>query len=392
MFEHRATRSSRRFLVAGAVSALAVLLQSASPVWTQALPVTTLLDKYLAGEFDAVVAHAEALSTAEKILTALDESGDGWINRDGGEARDRRELAAATFALEIARTGVWSAWKFRQVQPLMFVPGADPATSPAGSYRPRDLLTWAPAAKLVEWGCARFRKRPQPTSAERWWQLGAMAVAERAEDPEFLIGAPDNPPANDQDEYVHLQHALARFPEEPRFHLVQALTFEWRTWPEIPRGVVADTSRFGRSLAAYESLLAHGAVGAEAQVRMAGLLVRTGQTARALEMLTAVEDMTRDRYLVYLARFFKGRALEREHRLAEAAEAYRGAVAAMPGAQAASLSLAAHLSAAGRLVEAHELTDRMLSTPAPDPWRGYADADDRFWPEIIARLRAEIQR
>jgi len=29
---------------------------------------------------------------------------------------------------------------------------------------------------------------------------------------------------------------------------------------------------------------------------------------------------------------------------------------------------------------------------AADPWRGYAHADDRFWPLLIARLRAEIRQ
>jgi hypothetical protein len=30
------------------------------------------------------------------------------------------------------------------------------------------------------------------------------------------------------------------------------------------------------------------------------------------------------------------------------------------------------------------------SVSSIDPWRGYADADDRFWPELIGRVRAEI--
>jgi hypothetical protein len=33
------------------------------------------------------------------------------------------------------------------------------------------------------------------------------------------------------------------------------------------------------------------------------------------------------------------------------------------------------------------------ASPRPaDPWRGYADADDRFWPLLIGQLRAEIRR
>jgi hypothetical protein len=31
-----------------------------------------------------------------------------------------------------------------------------------------------------------------------------------------------------------------------------------------------------------------------------------------------------------------------------------------------------------------------VQPPPVDPWRTYADADDRFWPELRDRLRAEI--
>ena len=38
------------------------------------------------------------------------------------------------------------------------------------------------------------------------------------------------------------------------------------------------------------------------------------------------------------------------------------------------------------------LIERMFAaSPAPlDPWRAYRHADDRFWPQLIARLRQEI--
>jgi hypothetical protein len=39
------------------------------------------------------------------------------------------------------------------------------------------------------------------------------------------------------------------------------------------------------------------------------------------------------------------------------------------------------------------LSEAALAAPMPvDPWRGYADADDRFWPALVSQLRAEIRR
>jgi hypothetical protein len=55
------------------------------------------------------------------------------------------------------------------------------------------------------------------------------------------------------------------------------------------------------------------------------------------------------------------------------------------------MALAALLFQDGRRADASAVTDAMLeSTNGVDPWRGYADADDRFWPELIGRVRAEI--
>jgi hypothetical protein len=46
----------------------------------------------------------------------------------------------------------------------------------------------------------------------------------------------------------------------------------------------------------------------------------------------------------------------------------------------------------GRRAEAQELAASMLeANPQPiDPWREYVHADNRFWPLLIGKLRAEI--
>jgi hypothetical protein len=81
-------------------------------------------------------------------------------------------------------------------------------------------------------------------------------------------------------------------------------------------------------------------------------------------------------------------------RSADAERAYRGALAAVPGSQAASVALAALLFRSDRRSEASELITSMLARhpPVADPWRSYAHADDRFWSLLITRLRGEVRR
>jgi Flp pilus assembly protein TadD len=115
---------------------------------------------------------------------------------------------------------------------------------------------------------------------------------------------------------------------------------------------------------------------------------------RAEEAFERVESLTRDPWLLYLARLFRGGVLERRGRIADAERAYRGALRAVPRAQAASTALATLLFKQDRRTEASQLVEDMLAaSPAlVDPWRGYINADDRFWPVLIARLRQEIRR
>ena len=48
----------------------------------------------------------------------------------------------------------------------------------------------------------------------------------------------------------------------------------------------------------------------------------------------------------------------------------------------------------GRRAEAQALAVAMLNArpQPPDPWREYVHADDRFWPQLIGRIRAEIRK
>jgi tetratricopeptide (TPR) repeat protein len=191
----------------------------------------------------------------------------------------------------------------------------------------------------------------------------------------------------------HLQHVLARFPNEARFKLAHGIALEWRTWPQVPR--TPGALNVQRSLAArraFEALQNEEDIAAEVSLRLGVLHFRQRQLDEALKRFERVESSTRDPYLIYLARYFTAQALEAKGREADAMRAYGRALATVPHAQSAALPFAAFLFKADRRTEAYDVVKGALApNPLPaDPWRGYADADDRFWPQLLTHLRALI--
>ena len=355
--------------------------------------VTTYLDRYAAGQFEAVVDDLGGDVDFGELLKQLRRDGPGWIDAAGPEARERRELVAVTFALEAARADQWYQWKWIWKPPAMTVPPAAPVPGVSGPpmgggppYQPPNILDWRPAPLFVEWACERLRKDETPRPVERWWQLAALAVAQRSEDVHFLVGDPNigrgfgtGEIGNLQAEIKHLDHVTARFPNEPRFMLAQGIARP--QWPED-------------AFKAFTALLGDEDVGGEAAMRAGALELRLGQRDEALQYFERAEDLTRDPYVVYLARFFTGQIRERQRAIDAATEAYRGAVAAWPHAQSATMALASLLFDAGRRVEAQTLAGAMLAATPPvrDPWREFVHADNRFWPQLVGRLRAEIRK
>ena len=345
------------------------------------LSVVEMLESYKAGNFSAVVAELEGDIDFKELLKQLQDQGPAWIEAGGPEDRDRRELVAATFALEAARADEWREWKFLWKQP----PICGPADTNAGCIQPLNVLEWKAPPLLIEWACRRMRKEEKPRPIERWWQLAALAVAQRSEDGQFLVGDTSiglgvgaGEILNPQLEIKHLEHVRARFPEEMRFVLAEGIARD-RFWQD-------DATQ------AYGALYSDPVVGGEAMMRMGVMLVQMGRREDALKYFDRAELLTRDRYVIYLVKYFRGRIAESERRNDDAVDAYRAAVAAWPGAQSATLSLASLLFQNGRRAEAQELAASMLeANPRPvDPWREYVHADNRFWPLLIGKLRAEI--
>jgi tetratricopeptide (TPR) repeat protein len=287
----------------------------------------------------------------------------------------------------------------RESQQQQQAPPRPPGDSPC--YTPPDVLRWQAPPLILEWGCAQLRTHEKPAALERWWQLAALAVAQRSEDPQFLIGdvnigrGPEwGEIVNTQDEIKHLEHVMERFPNEGRFQLAYGIAHE----RDFPRD----------AMKIYRGLERDPDVGGEAMMRLGALQVRrrsnvaqiappqahAGNAAAALQVLEKVDTLTRDPHVVYLAHYFTGQAHAADGRLDAAERAFRRASAAMPTTQSASLALAALVFNDGRRTEGQYLIRAMLDADPPvrDPWRTFVHADDRFWPRLIARLRAEVVR
>lgn len=329
-----------------------------------------LLDRYAHGEFDAVVEALGAVENFSDIYKNIRSQAPAWIEAGGAGDRARRRLAAATFALEASHAGELEDWKLVQ------------------NWIRLENIYWRAPAQLLEWGCRLLREDSPPQSMELTWQLAALAVADRAEDFEFLIGSPWEARANPKDEIEHLKHVAARFPGERRFALTQGIAIEWRLFPSARRPGLREAQQV------FTTLRDDPAVGAEASMRLGALQLRAGQITQALPLFDRADRGVADPYVQYLARFFRGQALERQRKAADAESAYRSALDAIPRAQSASFALAALLVQRGARAEAANLVDASLPRQQrpPDPWRTYAEADYRFWPGLIATLRAEIRR
>jgi hypothetical protein len=360
-----------RHLVVLAVSVLTFFRAPVEP--RTAVPATTdLLDRYLHGQFDGVVGTLANLDTFGAFADQLEAQADTWIEAAPPADRPRRELTAATLALEASRLGLDRAWKT-----IMYV------YRPPEEGGPFEVTHWQPPARLLEWGCRLLRQHDTPSATERLWQLASIAVAARSEDFEFLIGLPD-PDAHKESLTLYaaptIDHALhleARFPTEPRFKLAIGIAEE-----------VHDTRR---AAVVFEQLVDDVDVGGEATMRLGSIALGRGAVDDALRRFGSVESKTRDPWVVYLARFLSGRAEERRNRTADAERHYRRALAVLPRAQSATTALATLLFKDGRKDQAAAMGAAMFgSGTTPDPWRVYGDGDDRFWPRLIARLRSEI--
>ena len=355
--------------------------------------ITAWLDRYDRRDY-AVVGEARAMDI-RTFSKRLSDAAPRWVSAAAPSAIDRRRLVAATLALEV-------------IQPIV---GNAVTTEEAV------------ARNLIEWGCRLVRANPTPPPSERWWHLAAVALSERLFDEYFLTGylppqitgrAAANIRARYGGNRDHLAHAEDRVPDEPRFKLARLVTTEVHItmgawfWLGQPSDVVRqaakpfyedsvrrpDNNQRRRLIGEYAKLgAAAQAVRAEAHLRAGALEFRLGQFDAAVDHLRQVEPNTQEPALVYLSHFFRAKVHERQGDGTAAEAEYRAALTAVPMAQSAVSALSAALFLRDARKDAYELVSASLAIrPAPvDPWREYWCGDCRLWPELIARLRAELR-
>jgi hypothetical protein len=280
---------------------------------------------------------------------ALEHEGPLWIRQVAGETQAKRRLVVGAIALTAADFG--------------------------------GVHDWPSARALIEWACALVRKNGGRSGAERTFHWAAVSLLEAAADAAPL--------------QAHVAHALQRFPGEPRFVLARGVATELRTWPDprdgrIPRD--RDPTLVGLAITRLSEARRLEGVGAEALMRLGVMAIRNGNPNEALPYLRDAEAAGPDPFVGYLIHLFRGRAYERLGRPADTIEAYRQAVAILPG-QTAQLALATALAKAGDHAAAVTQAEAAArsTTEVKDPWMAYGRGDGRMWGDIAAQLRAQIR-
>jgi tetratricopeptide (TPR) repeat protein len=246
----------------------------------------------------------------------------------------------------------------------------------------------AAAARIVEWACAYVRGRAPHDEFDRAWQLAALSVLEGGINPAVLR--------------EHLKHVRLVFPDEPRFLLAQAIAEEQVGAPVELLGEPPSSSTSAhipdaaarrraaeQAMSLFREASATDAVRAEAQIRLSHIQIEMNRYDDALQTLATVIDTKGDRALAFLGHLFRGLAWERKGHSKDAMAAYLSAQQTSPGAQSATLRMAALDFREGRRDQATERVDALLSNNEAhrDPWWSYYAGDWRLWPVRIERLR-----
>lgn len=191
---------------------------------------------------------------------------------------------------------------------------------------------------------------------------------------------------------LFIPRALQRCPASARLHLAYAFVSEqqWLRGGMTPAQELDVVRR-------YEEAMKFPATEVEARVRAGRFLYALGQYDRALSALPAASPdasaSAADKELQYLAQLVRGKILRALGRSDDAAAAFRGALAAWPGAQSARVALMTLLVNRGEREEAGALADAAQTAAGDqyDPWWTYWLGDFRAYPALLDRLRAMAQ-
>jgi hypothetical protein len=182
--------------------------------------------------------------------------------------------------------------------------------------------------------------------------------------------------------------AAERCPDSPQLHLSHAVLSDQQSLRGATRGTgVADV------LPRYELAMKFPETGAEARVRAAWLLRRSGDPQRALAVLDGVRESSPDRQVRYLFELIRGEVLRALGRSDDAVTAFRSALTEWPGAQSARVALMTLLVERGERGEAAALAESVetASDQQFDPWWMYWLGGLRRYPADVAVLRELVK-
>jgi VWFA-related protein len=187
---------------------------------------------------------------------------------------------------------------------------------------------------------------------------------------------------------LFVPRAVERCPGNGRLHLAYAIVSE-QQWLRGTVGAEAEAQILQR----YEQAIKFPDTAAEARMRAASFLSRTGRLDEALALLQPAPARDGDAYVAYLTELVRGQALRARGRLDEAASAYRAALVTWPAAQSARIGLMTLQLSRGERQEAASLAEAAETAPADhfDPWWTYWLGDYRVYPAIVAKLREMAQ-
>ena len=300
------------------------------------------------GEYQRVVTGLSRVTDPARLMTEFEEAGNPW------PAAPRQEAA---FVIDLAEAGLFS---------------------PRNAVRDQAAALLARFATLV-------RHPLEPDAFERQWHFALLTLMQGTVRAATLD--------------TFASRALARFPDESRFQLARAVAADQRAAASSGLGRTASPTPTGsanlqaaREL--YEGVLPFSDVALEARIRLAHLLHRMGQHDDALARLTeAGQSPIQDPALRYLHQLFRGHVLSALSRAEESIQAYRNALAQIPNAQSARVSLMNALFRQGERAEAATLAEQVQteSDRYTDPWWMYWQGQYRLFPQAMARLRQMAQ-
>ena len=367
------------------------------------------IEAYVDRRFDDAMTAVSRFSEDEMkaMRVWLTTAGDPWIAQVT-EDRSHRMLAVAAFVLE-------AEWV--RAERGDYMSGFPAAMIPEKGRNPPCV-----GACILEWSCSLLKERGAPDEAERVWMLATMAFAGAVRDWSLLVTRLGPPRARSVEE-GHALHAIARFPDEPRFRLARAVAHASRymvlpemempregertgtAQPRIPTIVVAPGAPPGtleerrRTLFEYprqqfSDLLSDPVIGVEARLRLGYLDMREGGFEQALARERDVLAATKDPDLRYIAAYIGAQAAQALGDLKEAEALYATALEARPHSQSATLGLAALRLLRGDADPAYAMVESSLRERPndDDPWRLFLYGDFRRLPGLLGQLRAEVAK